>query len=110
MGKKCTVELTALAQEQILQIGEYIRDELQAPDAAMRLIDYIEGEISMLEDMPERIVFVDSEPWHSRGVHKYVIGKYLAYFIILSENTVRVTAACLGKRDQKKQLEQIDMS
>ena len=62
MSKKYTVELTALAQEQILQIGEYIRDELQAPDAAMRMIDYLEKEISKLCEMPERVVLVDSEP------------------------------------------------
>ena len=36
MSKKYTVELTALAQEQILQIGEYIRDELQVKEGIRR--------------------------------------------------------------------------
>ena len=105
MSKKYKVELTTLAQEQLLQIAEYIRDELLAPDAAKRTLDRLETEISKLDTMPERIVLVDSEPWNSRGIHKYVIGNYIAYFVIVPDATVRVTAVCLGRRDQKKQLE-----
>jgi len=108
MSSKYTVELTALAQEQIAQIGKYIKEELQAPDAAMRTLDYLEKEISKLDAMPERVVLVDKEPWHSRGIHKYVIGRYIAYFTIVSEKVVRVTAVSLDRRDQKKQLEQIE--
>lgn len=108
MSKKYTVELTTFAKEQVLQIGEYIRDKLLAPDAAMRTVNYLESEISKLDNMPERIVLVDYEPWHSRGVRKYVIGKYITYFIIVSENIVRVMSVSIGKRDQKKQLEQME--
>lgn len=107
MSKKYKVELTTLAQEQILQIAEYIRYKLQAPDAAKYTVDCLETEISKLDTMPERIVLVDREPWHSRGGRKYVIGNYIAYFIIVQDEIVRVTAVCLGRGDQKKQLEQM---
>lgn len=104
MSKKYKVEMTPLAGKQLLQIAEYIRDELQVPDAAKRTINYLEAELSKLETMPERVVLIDMEPWRSRGVHKYVIGNYIAYFVILQEGIVRVTAVCLGRHDQKKQL------
>lgn len=107
MSKKYKVEMTPLAGKQLLQIAEYICDELQAPDAAKRTIDYLEMELSKLDTMPERVVLIDMEPWRSRGVHKYVMGNYIAYFVIMQENIVRVTAVCLGRQDQKKQL--IDM-
>lgn len=112
-GRNCNdykVELTSLAGSQLLRIGEYIRNELQAPDAAKRTIDYLEMELSKLDTMPERVVLIDMEPWRSRGVHKYVMGNYIAYFVIMQENIVRVTAVCLGRQDQKKQLKDMKTS
>ena len=110
LRKKYKVELTSLAGSQLLRIGEYIRNELQAPDAAKRTIDYLEMELSKLDTMPERVVLIDMEPWRSRGVHKYVMGNYIAYFVIMQENIVRVTAVCLGRQDQKKQLKDMKTS
>ncbi len=110
MSKKYKVEMTPLVAKQLLQIAEYIRDELQAPDAAKRTIDYLETELSKLDTMPERVVLIDMEPWRSRGVHKYVMGNYIAYFVILQENIVRVTAVCLSRQDQKKQLRDMKTS
>ena len=110
MNKKYKVELTSLAGSQLLRIGEYIRNELQAPDAAKRTIDYLEMELSKLDTMPERVVLIDMEPWRSRGVHKYVMANYIAYFVIMQENIVRVTAVCLGRHDQKKQLKDMKTS
>lgn len=110
MNKKYKVELTSLAGSQLLQIAEYISDKLQAPDVAKRTIDYLETELSKLDTMPERVVLIDMEPWRSRGVHKYVIGNYIAYFVILQESIVRVTSVCLGRQDQKKQLQDMKIS
>lgn len=109
MGKKYEVEITTLAQEQILQIAQYIRNELQAPITAERFVDYLEAEIAKLETMPERVVLVEEEPWHSRGVHKYIIGHYIAYFVIETEGTVSVTAVVLDRRNQKKQLKKMQL-
>lgn len=44
MSKKYRVELTALAQDQIVDIARYITDELMSPDAADRLVDKLETE------------------------------------------------------------------
>ena len=53
----------------------------KSPLSADRFIDKIEGEISKLDTNPDRIVLVEKEPWRSRGLHKYVIGNYIVYFI-----------------------------
>lgn len=110
MSKKYEVEMTPFAGKQLLQIAGYICDELQASDAAKRTIDYLEMELSKLDTMPERVVLIDMEPWRSRGVHKYVMGNYIAYFVIMQENIVRVTAVRLGRQDQKKQLRDMKIS
>ena len=52
------IELTTLAENQILKIAQYIRDEFKFPLSADRFIDKIEGEISKLDTNPDRIVLV----------------------------------------------------
>ena len=110
MSKKYRVELTTLAQEQIYEITEYIIDNYQAPETADRFLDGLKSELSKLDTMPERAKLIEKEPWHSKGVHKYVIGNYIAYFLIDdSMNIVYVTAVVLDKRNQKKQLTEMNV-
>ena len=110
MNRKYIVELTALAQQQILQLAQYIIDKYQEPETADRVVDTLETEITKLDTMPERVVLVEPEPWHSKGVHKYIIGNYIAYFIIVEpEHIVRVTAVVLDRRNQKRQLKQMEI-
>lgn len=110
MADKFTIELTTLAENQILKIAQYIRDEFKSPLSADRFIDKIEGEISKLDTNPDRIVLVEKEPWRSRGLHKYVIGNYIVYFIIVEhDKIVRVMAVVPYKMDQEKQLKKIDL-
>ena len=110
MNYDYSVELTPFAENQIIQIAQYIIEEFQAPETALRVVNKIESELSKLAKMPERIVLVASEPWRSRGVHKYVMGSYIAYFMIdESELTVRVTAVVLDRMNQKKQLSKMEL-
>ena len=93
-----------------MKIAQYIRDEFKSPLSADRFIDKIEGEISKLDTNPDRIVLVEKEPWRSRGLHKYVIGNYNVYFIIVEhDKIVRVMAVVPYKMDQEKQLKKIDL-
>jgi len=102
------VEITPQAQEQVQAIGWHVANSLCAPMAANRLVDKLEAAILSLSSNPERIPLTHEEPWHSRGIHKMVTGKYIIYFLILDEiNTVRVMAVVYGRRDQKKQLKEM---
>ena len=110
MGKEYRVELTTLAREQILQIAHYIKDDLQAPETAEKFVDFLQTEIAKLDTMPERVVLVDEEPWHSRGVHKYIMGHYIAYFIVIEPaGIVRVIAVVLDRRDQHMRLDSLEL-
>ena len=110
MGRKYSVELTSQAQEQIFQIGQYVLKKFHDPDAADQIVDRLETAILSLDRMPERVPLADMEPWHSRGVHKFIVGHYIVYFIILeAELLVRVTAVVLDRMDQKIQLDQMKL-
>ena len=48
MNKDYSIEVTPLAENQILQIAQYIIEEFQAPETALRVVDRIEQELSKL--------------------------------------------------------------
>lgn len=110
MADVYTVKITAQAREQMQDITHYIAVDLQAPDAALRLLDTLEKEISALSQLPHRIALTEEEPWHSYGVHKMTVKNFLVYFWIDEDaRKVQVTAVVYGRRDQAGQLTNMDM-
>lgn len=104
------VNITQFAEEQLRDIRNYIVNELHAPDSANRVLDYLEKEFNTLSQLPQRIVLVDEEPWHSEGIHKMVVKNFIAYFWIdEAKMIVHITAVVYKKRDQIKQLLKMNM-
>ena len=110
VDKTYLVKITEQAEGQLQEIIKYITSELKAPNAALCLLDEIERSISSLHQFPQRVALTEEEPWHSYGIHKMPVKKFFIYFWIDEENTkVQVTAVIYGKRDQLKQLSQMDI-
>lgn len=108
--KTYIVKITVQAEEQLQEIIKYIVSELKAPKAALCLLNKIEYSISSLSQFPQRIKLTEEEPWHSYGIHKMPVENFLICFWIEEENSkVQVTAVIYGKRDQLKQLSQMDI-
>lgn len=108
--KTYIVKITSQAEEQLQEILKYITFELNASKAARCLLDEIEHAISSLAQFPQRITLTEEEPWHSYGIHKMPVKSFLIYFWIDEENSkVQVTAVIYGKRDQLKQLLQMEI-
>ena len=108
--KTYIVKITAQAEEQLKEIIKYITSELKAPKAALCLLDEIEQSISSLSQFPQRVTLTEEEPWRSYGIHKMPVKNFLIYFWIDEENSkVQVTTVIYGKRDQLKQLSQMDI-
>ena len=110
MGKEYTVKITPYALRQMREIVHYISTTLQSPDSAVRWLDTIKEEIASLASMPARIPLTEEEPWHSQGIHKMVVKNFLVYFWIDDGSScVWVTAVVYGRRNQRKQLEDMDI-
>lgn len=108
--KTYIVKITTQAEEQLQAIVKYIASELKTPKAALRLLDEIESATSSLSQFPQRVALTEEEPWRSLGIHKMPVKNFLVYFWIDEENIkVQVTAVIYGRRDQIKQLSQMDM-
>jgi toxin ParE1/3/4 len=110
MDKVYNVKITSQAEEQIQEIVYYISHELKAPDAALQLLDALEDAFSSLTHFPQRVVLVEDEPWHAKGIHRLPVKNFLIYFWIDEDNMrVQITAIIYGKREQLRQLSHMDI-
>lgn len=104
------VKITGQALEQMKEIVRYISNVLMAPDAADNLLDMMKAEIIKLSSFPKKHALIDEEPWKSEGIRKIVVNNFLIYFWVDDENKrVQVTAVIYSRRDQIKQLANMDM-
>ena len=110
MDKVYNVKITSQAEEQIQEIVYYISHELKAPDAALQLLDALEDAFSSLTHFPQRVVLVEDEPWHAKGIHRVPVKNFLIYFWIDEDNMRgQITAIIYGKREQLRQLSHMDI-
>ena len=106
-----TIRITRQAREHLREIRRYIENELKAPQAALNTIDAIKAEILSLQEMPARIHLTPEEPWREQGVRREVVRNFYIYFWIDEDNRkVQVIAVVYIKRDQVKQLIQMNVS
>ena len=104
------VKITLYALRQMQEIAHYISAILQSPDNATHWLETIKSEIASLSSMPARVPLTEEEPWHSQGVHKMGVKNFLVYFWIDTVNLrVWITAVVYGRRNQRQQLEQMEM-
>lgn len=104
------VKITSQAQQQIQEIIHYITYDLKAHDAALHLLNTLEDNFNSLSQFPQRIALIDEEPWRTKGIHRLPVKNFLVYFWIDEPNKrVQIIAIIYSKRDQLKQLSQMDM-
>jgi addiction module RelE/StbE family toxin len=105
------VRVTRLALEQMKEIVHYISNDLMAPDAADNLLDKMKAEITKLSSFPKNhALIIDEEPWRTEGVREIVVKNFLIYYWVDDENNrVQVTAVIYSRRDQIRQLSNMDM-
>ena len=104
------VRVTRLALGQMKEIVHYISNDLMAPNAAHNLLDKMKAEITKLSSFPKKHALIDEEPWRTEGVRKIVIKNFLIYYWVDDKNNrVQVTAVICSRRNQTKQLSNMDM-
>lgn len=97
------IHISDEALNDMASIYEYIADELLAPDTAMGQYNRIADAIETLDQMPERIKLMESEPEKSRGLRRLVVDNYAVFFII-SDDVVIVTNVLYGASDIENRL------
>ena len=104
------VKITPYALQQMQEIVRYISATLQSPENAARWLDTIKAELASLSSMPARIPLTEEEPWHSKGIRKFLVKGFFIYYIVAEEaQTVSVISVVYGKQNQIAALKQTDI-
>jgi len=102
--------ITPDAEEDLVELRNYIADVLLARDTARNYIRTIRKEIGSLSELPTRYKPVDDEPWHSRGVRRIIVNNFFVYYRIDEEHKrVYILNVIYARRDQLRVLEQMNI-
>ena len=91
------------ANEDMEAIFRYISETLLAPESAVNQYNKIADAILSLEQMPERIKVMDSEPERSRGLRPLIVGNYTVFFVI-NADTVSIARVLYSASNISKRL------
>ena len=91
------------ASEDMEAIYRYISETLLAPEAAAEQYDRIADAILSLEEMPERIKVMDSEPEYSKSFRSLIVDHYTIVFVIKA-NTVNIARVLYSASDIRRRL------
>jgi plasmid stabilization system protein ParE len=97
-----SLNITDLAEEDILSTVRYISEVLKSPIAANNLLDEIERHEKILEETPYIYPFVQDENLSEKGLKYTRIKNYLIFYTIDEDNKiVNVIRFLYGRRDWK---------
>ena len=96
------LNITEIAEEDILSSIKYISNVLKSPMAANNLLDDIEKQEEILEHTPNIYPFVPDEYLATNGLKFVMIKNYILFYTVNEdEETVTVIRFLYGRRDWK---------
>ena len=102
--------VTPDAEDDLVELRNYIAGVLLAHNTAINYIRTIRNEIGSLSEMPEKYKPVDDEPWHSRGIRKFLVKNFFVYYRIDdTHKKVYILNVIYARRDQLRALEQMNI-
>ena len=100
--------ITPDAEADLNELDDYITCELKAPETAVRYIEDIKSQITMLSKSPRRFKLMENEPWKSRGVRRMNAKNFAVFFYVYEEySEVYVMNVIYQKRDIPKILAEL---
>jgi plasmid stabilization system protein ParE len=98
--KSYKVLITEKAEKDIIDIRNYISNELHEPETAKRVVSIFHDTIIGLSNMPFRFSHVSDNILAAKGIRLIVIDNYIVFFIIHEkDSTVGVLRILYNRRD-----------
>jgi len=82
------VQITDIALGDMEGIYNYILNNLQSPENAVRQYNRIADAIEGLSLFPERIKIMNTEPEHTMGIRQFYVDNYSVFYIIRDKRVV----------------------
>ena len=105
--KHYEVLISDKAKEDMDAIYTYIAETLLEPVTAVKQYNRIADAILTLEEMPERIRLMNTEPERSRGLRPLLVDTYTVFFIIHIK-TVYIARVLFSGSDIRRKLMEED--
>jgi toxin ParE1/3/4 len=103
------VKVMPSADNDILQIYNYIANELGSEDNADNTIDVINDTIISLNKVPKRGMIYSNEPWKSRELRMVFANNYtIFYYVFDKELTVKVIKVAYSGMNFDELLKKLD--
>jgi plasmid stabilization system protein ParE len=100
------VKITDRALSDMEEIYNYIAQTLQSPENAMAQYNRIAKAIEELNEFPQRVRIMDSEPERAIKLRKLSIDNYYAFFVI-EDDCVIVTRVLYSASDISRRLSEV---
>jgi plasmid stabilization system protein ParE len=97
------IQITDTALSDMEEIYNYIAEQLQAPEAAMRQYNRIVDAIETLDTFPERVKLMETEEELVLGLRQLPVDNYSVFFHITEERAI-ITNVLYSASDITKRL------
>ena len=95
---KYKVEYSKESKKDLIEIKKYIKNDLQEPETAQKLIDKIRKQINELKDNPEIYEIIDEDIIKKLEIRKLIIDNYIVFYRI-KNRSVQIVRIMYGRRD-----------
>lgn len=96
--KNYNIEYSKEAKQDLIEIKQYIKYNLQEPEIAKTLISKIRKEINVLKDNPKIYTIIDDDIIKKLEIRKFVVDNYIVFYRIRI-NSVQIVRVMCGRRN-----------
>ena len=96
--KKYNIEYSLDAKQDLIEIKQYVKYNLQEPEIAQKLILKIRKEISTLKNNPEIYTIIDDDIIKKLEIRKLIIDNYIVFYRI-KNNNIQIVRIMYGRRN-----------
>lgn len=96
--KKYNIEYSKESKEDLIEIKQYIKYNLQEPEIAQKLISKIRKEINALKNNPEAYSIIDEDMIKRLEIRKLIVDNYIVFYRIRNNN-IQIVRIMYGRRN-----------
>ena len=96
--KKYNIEYSKESKQDLVRIKQYIKNNLQEPEIAQKLIFKIREEINALKNAPEIYAIIDDDIIKRLEIRKLIVDNYIVFYR-RKGNNIQIVRVMYGRRN-----------
>ena len=96
--KKYNIEYSKESKEDLIEIKQYIKYNLQEPETTNKLISKIRNSIKDLNNNPKIYAIIDDDIIRKLEIRKIIVDNYIVFYRI-KNNSIEIVRIMYGRRN-----------